>query len=479
MKAALALRQTQRLAMTPQLRQALGLLQMSAPELEEAVRAALEANPLLERAEDEPPVRPLREGRPAAPEPGAAGSEGAESQIAATDWESAEPQSGWEADGEAPPGELASQAPADLRAHLREQLALSHLSARDTAIALLIIDSLNEDGYLTDSLEELRQALGGAEAAPEIEEVEAVLHHVQSFDPPGVAARTVGECLRLQLRQLDPATPGRTLALALVSGHLDELARREHAKLCRKLKITPAQLAEASALIHSLNPRPGATAGGGAVDYVMPDVLVSRRGGQWQVEINPVSAPRLRVNSLYAELLHRRRSEPPGDLARRLQEARWLVKSLRMRQQTLLRVATCVVRRQAAFLERGEEAMRPLMLKDVAAELGLHESTISRAVANKYLATPRGTFALQHFFSNELSTAAGGALSATAIRALIRRLLAAENPHAPLSDSRLTRELVSRGIRVARRTVAKYRESMAIPSAHERKRLAARHINDA
>ncbi|MGH8362694.1 MAG: RNA polymerase factor sigma-54, partial [Gammaproteobacteria bacterium] len=240
----------------------------------------------------------------------------------------------------------------------------------------------------------------------------------------------------------------------------------------RLLNVSPQELAAAVALVQSLNPRPGTALAPGTVDFVIPDVVVSRRDGRWVVELNPETAPRLRVNALYAAALGRRRNGTNADLGRQLQEARWLVRSLRMRNVTLLRVAQSIVRRQMEFLNRGEEAMRPLMLKEIAAELGLHESTISRVVANKYLAAPRGTLAFRHFFSNELSTDDGGALSATATRALIRKLVAGENPQQPLSDDRITRELVSRGIRVARRTVAKYRESMAIPAAHERKRVA-------
>lgn len=476
MKASLALQQTPRLAMTPQLRQALGLLQMSALELRDAVHAALESNLLLERGEDnEPTWENDAEALPAA---------GAEAlpatkpeKLADADWDSAEPQVGWQEPGDAAFPEPAEALP-DLRSHLRGQLALSHLGPRDAAMAALIIDSLNEDGYLAGSLEELRLSLADGEAAPEPEEIEAVLHHIQSFDPPGVAARDLRECLSIQLRQADPQTPGRDLALKLVHEHLEEIADHATAKLCQRLMVIPAQLHQALALIQSLNPRPGAALGFGAVDYIVPDVLVTRRDGAWFAEINPATVPRLRVNALYAQTLDRRRREQHGDLGRQLQEARWLVKSLRMRNETLLRVAECIVRHQTAFLDHGEEAMRPLMLKEVAAELGVHESTISRVVANKYLSTPRGPFAMRHFFSNELSQHEGGTLSSTAVRAHIRKLVAQEDPGAPLSDDRITRELVNRGIRVARRTVAKYREAMTIPPAHERKRLATRRTHE-
>ena len=476
MKASLSLRQTQRLSMTPELRQALGLLQMSALELRDMVREALEHNLLLEKTEDsnDAPATPEEGGPPPDADNPEEKAPAEPEELPVAEWDSAEITLTWSDGGEAEVPEPAAQPGASLREHLLLQLNLAHLSARDTAIGTLLIDSLNDDGYLTESLDELRQAFGDNGSGPEPEEMEAVLHRLQTFDPTGVGARDLRECLDLQLHPLLPATPGRELALTLVNGHLQELAAHAHAQLCRTLDVTAAELEAAIALIQSLNPRPGTALAASAVDFVMPDVLASRRDGRWVVELNPETAPRLRVNTMYAAALGRRNREQHGDLGRQLQEARWLVRSLKMRNETLLRVAQCIVRHQAHFLSEGEEAMRPLMLKNVAAELGLHESTISRVVANKYLAAPRGTLAFRHFFSNELSSDDGGAHSATAIRALIRKLIAQEDPHSPLSDDRITRELVSRGIRVARRTVAKYRESMTIPPAHERKRLATR-----
>jgi RNA polymerase sigma-54 factor len=299
-----------------------------------------------------------------------------------------------------------------------------------------------------------------------------VLHRVQSFDPPGIAARDLKECLLLQLRQGDPQDPAQALATVLVSSHLEALAAHDHDRLCRLLDVGRSQLDAALGLILGLHPRPGTTVTTGGVDYVIPDVLVSRRGGTWFVELNPEAVPRIRVNAGYAAAL--RRGEPGGDLARQLQEARWLVRSIRMRNETLLRVARSLVRRQSAFLDRGDEAMEPLLMKDLAVELELHESTVSRVVANKHMVTPRGTFAFRRMFSSELLADDGGAFSATAIRAMIKKLVAQEDPRAPLSDNHITQELLNRGIRVARRTVAKYRESMTIPPAHERRRLDTR-----
>ncbi|MGH8397719.1 MAG: RNA polymerase factor sigma-54 [Gammaproteobacteria bacterium] len=479
MKASLGLHQIQRLSMTPELRQALGLLQMSALELRDLVQQALERNLLLEKAEDEEAEEtPHPENDEPALTTAQASEKSEESEasedLPAADWDSAELSLAWGGnDAEADFPEPAHSSDVSLHEYLRGQWELVHLSARDAAIGTLLIDSLNDDGYLTENLDELRPAFSDTDSAPELEEMEAVLHHLQTLDPPGVAARDLRECLAIQLRQLE-TSPTRDLALELVTAHIEDLAAHAHSQLCRLLTVNDDELATAIALIQSLNPRPGTALASSAVDFIIPDVVVSRRDGRWIVELNPATAPRLRVNAMYAAALGRRRNGENADLGRQLQEARWLIRSLKMRSETLLRVAECIVRHQADFLDSGEEAMRPLMLKDVAAELGLHESTISRVVANKYLTAPRGTLAFRHFFSNELSTDDGGALSATAIRALIRKLLAQENPQDPLSDDRLTKELVSRGIRVARRTVAKYRESMTIPPAHERKRLATR-----
>lgn len=453
--------------MTPQLRQALSLLQMSALELNHTLREALEQNLFLERVDGDNGTGTDEFETHATDTP--ASTEGE----AQADWDSAEVDFAWqEAEDEAP--EPAVVGNPSLQAHLLWQLEMSRPSAQDMAIGTVLIDSLTDEGYLEEDMESLRQALADSDAAPEPEEIEAVLHRIQSFDPPGVAARSLQECLQIQLRQLNPVTPALSLAQALVDGHLDAIASRSHERLCRTLNISGTELAAALALVQSLNPRPGTALGAGTVDYVRPDVIVARRDGTWRVELNPQSAPRVRVNAAYAAALDRRQRQASPDLNRQLQEARWLVRSLRMRNETLLRVAESMVRHQGGFLDDGEEAMRPLLLKDLAVELALHESTISRVVSNKYVATPRGTFAFRHFFSNEVSTSNGDAMSATAIRAMIRKLVAQEDPHRPLSDDRITKELVNRGVQVARRTVAKYREAMTIPPAYERKRLDSR-----
>ncbi|HVA54983.1 MAG TPA: RNA polymerase factor sigma-54 [Gammaproteobacteria bacterium] len=475
MKASLGLRQIHRLAMTPELRQALGLLQMSALELRDLVQQALENNLLLERIDDGDEA-PLGEITKSPPEDSQAPEESISEtteELPEVEWDSADVDVTWGGGAGEEFAEPTASVDISLQDYLHQQLELTRLSARDAAIGALIIDSLNEDGYLTASLDELRQAFDDQGNSPELEEMEAVLHQIQTLDPPGVAARDLSECLSLQLRQLEPSAI-QELALQVASGHLQELAEHSHAQLCRQLDAGDDELAAAITLIQSLNPRPGTGLASSAVDFIIPDVVLSRRDERWVVELNPAIAPRLRVNSMYAAAIGRRRNGENADLGRQLQEARWLIRSLKMRNHTLLRVAECIVRHQADFLDAGEESMHPLMLKDVAAELELHESTISRVVANKYLATPRGTLAFRHFFSNELSTDDGGALSSVAIRALIRKLLVQEDPNDPLSDDRITKELVSRGIQVARRTVAKYRESMTIPPAHKRKRLAMR-----
>jgi RNA polymerase sigma-54 factor len=466
-KATLALRHSQRLSLTPELRQALGLLQLSAVELAAKVQEALEGNVLLERGDEEessvPP--PAREDGPTAREAPVETS---------MDWDNTMGTgvSGWEdEDGERAeaPDRSCGQS---LKEYLLWQLELARLSARDAAIGAAIIDSLNDDGYLTEPLEGIREALADSDESPEPEEMYAVLHRVQAFDPPGVAARDLKECLLLQLRQEDAADSAQRLAVTLVHSHLEALAAREYAQLCRLLGVERAALDAAMSIILGLHPRPGTVVAGTQVDYVLPDVLVIRRGSGWHVDLNPEAVPRVRVNARYAAAL--RRGDSGSGMAQQLQEARWLVRSIRMRNDTLLRVARSIVARQGAFLERGEEAMRPLLMKDLATELDLHESTISRVVANKHMATPRGTLAFRHFFSAELAADNGGAFSATAIRAMIKKLVAQEDPHSPLSDNHITQELTNHGVHVARRTVAKYRESLTIPPAHERRRADSR-----
>ncbi|HEY5789892.1 MAG TPA: RNA polymerase factor sigma-54, partial [Gammaproteobacteria bacterium] len=351
------------------------------------------------------------------------------------------------------------------------QLRMSPMSPTDEAIAMTIVDAIDDDGYLHADLEEIRVSLGNGTPI-ELEEVEAVLHRVQSLDPPGVGARNPGECLALQLRQLDPTTPWLHAALLLVEEHLELLARQDLDRLSKALGLGEEHLRQVVALIRSLHPRPGIQVPSQPPEYVIPDVVVRKLNGQWRVDLNQEIAPRLRINAQYARLVRRADNSRDNQcLKSHLQEARWFLKSLQSRHETLLKVARCIVDRQREFLEHGDEAMQPLILRDVAEEVGMHESTISRVTTRKYMHTPRGLFEFKYFFSSHVSTSDGGAASATAIRALIRRLIGEENVAKPLSDSKIARLLSDQGIQVARRTVAKYREAMTIPPSNERKRL--------
>lgn len=362
-------------------------------------------------------------------------------------------------------------APAEtLHDYLAWQLNLTRLSEADQRIGVAIIDALNDDGMLTEPLPDIA-ASAGCNAT--LADAERVLKMVQRFDPPGVAARDLAECLALQLQQLPDETPWRSEALDIVQEHFDVLAAQDLRGLARRTRLEGDDLAAAIALVRSLSPRPGAAMGDSEADYVEPDVVVRKARNTWIVELNDRAAPKVRLNGHYASLV--RRSDTSRDnqfLKSNLQEARFFLKSIENRNDTLLRVAANIVERQAEFLERGEEAMQPLVLADVADAVGLHESTVSRATARKYMRTPRGVFELKYFFSSHVGTADGGEISSTAIRALIRKLTERENPCQPLSDSRIAALLGERDIKVARRTVAKYRESLAIPSSNERKRMA-------
>jgi RNA polymerase sigma-54 factor len=356
--------------------------------------------------------------------------------------------------------------------HLLWQLGLSRMSDLDRAIATAIIDSVDDDGYLSAPLEDIQKSLSSPELEIDIPEIEAVLHQVQNFDPIGVGARDLCECLSIQLRHCPDETPWRQAAVTLVRDYLDLLGQRDFAQLMRLLKLEKEELQEVITLIKTLSPRPGDALQSSQPEYVIPDVFVTNVKGTWRVELNPEAFPKVRVNSQYAGLIRRADNSADNNcLKTHLQEARWLIKSLRSRSETLLKVATCIVERQQGFFEYGEEAMKPMVLHDVAEEVEMHESTISRVTTQKYMHTPRGLFELKYFFSSHVFTETGAECSSTAIRALLKKLIAAENAQKPLSDSKLAAILSEQGIRVARRTVAKYRESMAIPSSSERKSL--------
>jgi RNA polymerase sigma-54 factor len=448
--------------MTPQLQQAIRLLQLPVLDLNAQIQEALEENIMLEM-EDLPDV----------PQTNAETTAEVQTIQAEDTWQerSAEriQDGGWNGEGR-PISEFADESGQTLREHLLWQLEMEHFTPRQAVIGEAIIDSINDDGYLGDDLAEIAAGLD-ADSAFLQAEVEETLDKVQHLDPIGVGARSVGECLILQLRQLDPETPGLALAIDVADGHLDLVASRDYGELRRSLRTSEEDLHDALALVKSCNPKPGLAVSPSAAEYVIPDVFVRKVDNRWQVEISPTGVPRLSVNQQYARLL--RGSGDHAVLRSQLQEARWLIRSLEIRNETLMKVASCIVSRQTEFLEHGDEAMRPMVLRDVAEEIGMHESTISRVTTNKYMHTPRGVFEFKYFFSSHLSSVDGEDQSSTSVRAKIRKLIGAENPGKPLSDSKIANILADEGITVARRTVAKYREAMNIPSSSERRKRPA------
>ncbi|MEW5756736.1 MAG: RNA polymerase factor sigma-54 [Pseudomonadota bacterium] len=487
MKQSLQLKLGQQLTMTPQLQQAIRLLQLSTLELQTEIQQALESNPMLEMEEESGAVGEGEASEPVLNEPVRADQENGEITLDenATLPDELPVDAAWDDVFEGPAGPMLGRGEDDeqrdfeqkgngatLHDHLRWQLELSHLSERDMAIGTALIDSIDEDGYLTQPLEEIRAGFA-PELEVELDEVEAVLRMVQNFDPAGVGARDLKECMSLQLDQFASETPWLAEAKLLVSRYMDLLAGRDFNQLMRRLKLTEEQLQEVIRVIQLTNPRPGGNVAEAQPEYVIPEVIVRKVKGQWRVELNPECAPRLRISPYYSSMVQRASGTPDNTyLKNQLQEARWFMKSLKSRNETLLKVAKCIVERQRAFFEYGEEAMKALVLHDVAEAVEMHESTISRVTTKKYMHTPRGIFELKYFFSSHVSTDGGGECSSTAIRALIKKMIAAENARRPLSDSKLASMLADQGIQVARRTVAKYREAMAIPPSNERKRLS-------
>ena len=473
--------------MTPQLQQAIRLLQLSSLDLQAEVQTILDSNLMLERS-DEPQDLPVQ---PEALAAQVAADSRAETELNAAPADTMPDElpvdSAWEDiyesyDGETrysrgededwDPYERYAGAGESLRDHLYWQMRLTPFDDRELAIATSIIDAIDESGYLTLSLVEICQGLRD-EFTVTPAEAETVLKRVQRFDPQGVGARNPAECLLLQLEVLPADTPWLAEARCLVEQHLELLADHDFIALMRRLKVSREALQGIIGLIQSLDPHPGARLSNVAPQYVVPDVLVSRNRNVWRVELNPDSTPKLRINARYAALM-RRAGQSGGDTAclkDHLQEARWFLKSLQNRNETLLKVATCIVERQREFLERGDESMKPLILRDIAEVLGMHESTISRVTTQKYMHTPRGLYELKYFFSSHVGTSDGGECSSTAIRAMIRKLIQAEDPGKPLSDDKIAKLLEAEGIQVARRTVAKYREAMTIPASSDRKRL--------
>jgi RNA polymerase sigma-54 factor len=477
MKPALQLRQSQQLVLTPQLQQSIRLLQLSTQEVNQEVARLLDENPLLERA-DEPAAIPSYT-------PGSSSSESdtgertasSEDEVrpAGEDWDKEdwnEPSfssvGGHDEDDDGH-AELAAEMPS-LREHLIEQLNLSQVAGRDRNIVGLLIDALDENGYLSQPLEEIAELLP-AELDISLDDLETALAVLQHLDEPGIGARNLRECLALQLKALPNEVPGRDLALSLVTHHLDLLAARDYVKLKKLLRCDDQALRLAQALIVQLNPKPGEKFGSRAADHVIPDVLVEHHQGRWQARLNPEAMPRLRVNQVYASILQRRGESNAQQLATQLQEARWFIKNLQQRFETILRVAQAIVERQHRFLEHGDVGMRPLVLREIAERLGLHESTISRVTTQKFMRTPRGVYEFKYFFSSGLATDSGGSCSSTAIRALIKQMVGEEDGQEPLTDSRISEILAQQGIMVARRTVAKYRESLHILPVNLRRSL--------
>ncbi|HFF9092623.1 TPA: RNA polymerase factor sigma-54 [Escherichia coli] len=476
MKQGLQLRLSQQLAMTPQLQQAIRLLQLSTLELQQELQQALESNPLLEQIDthEEIDTRETQDSETLDTADALEQKEMPEELPLDASWDTIytagtpSGTSGDYIDDDLPvyQGETTQT----LQDYLMWQVELTPFSDTDRAIATSIVDAVDETGYLTVPLEDILESIGDEEI--DIDEVEAVLKRIQRFDPVGVAAKDLRDCLLIQLSQFDKTTPWLEEARLIISDHLDLLANHDFRTLMRVTRLKEDVLKEAVNLIQSLDPRPGQSIQTGEPEYVIPDVLVRKHNGHWTVELNSDSIPRLQINQHYASMCNNARNDGDSQFIRsNLQDAKWLIKSLESRNDTLLRVSRCIVEQQQAFFEQGEEYMKPMVLADIAQAVEMHESTISRVTTQKYLHSPRGIFELKYFFSSHVNTEGGGEASSTAIRALVKKLIAAENPAKPLSDSKLTSLLSEQGIMVARRTVAKYRESLSIPPSNQRKQL--------
>lgn len=489
MKQTLALRMGQQLAMTPQLQQAIKLLQLSTIDLEQEIQSMVTENPLLEYEESEVAVVEPAQHEESAQQIEAADVDndmqldGDRSDIPEevpvdSRWEDVYDSSG------SPAGSSENWDMEDrntyretLNDYLLWQLNLTPVSPTDHGIATMLIDAIDSDGMLTISVDDLVESVRDENPDVGVEEVVAVLKLIQHFDPIGVGARDLRECLTIQLLAMTEETPSRKHALELVADYLDLLAAHDFSALCSRLKLSEKELAEVIQLIQSLNPRPGSTVTTEPEEHIIPDVVVrkatNKRGSRWVVELNSDALPKIRLNEQYADLAKSVANAADASYLREhLTEARWFLKSLQSRHDTLLKVASKIVEMQRGFFDYGEEAMKPLVLADIAAVVDMHESTISRVTSRKYMHTPRGVFELKYFFSSHVASTTGGEVSSTAIRALIRKLTAEESPRKPLSDSQLVTLLVKQNITVARRTVAKYRESLRIPPSNERKRLS-------
>ncbi|MDA9847415.1 RNA polymerase factor sigma-54 [Luminiphilus sp.] len=474
MKQSLQLKMGQSLALTPQLQQAIKLLQLSTLDLQQAIEETLESNPLLEREEEGEAQSENQDSQSDVDFTAATAEVNSSDELPVdTRWEDLMPSS-------APPlsspdGEMGQFAdrdaePETLHDQLHWQLNLTRFSATDHMIATAFIDAVDANGRLTQTPEEILEALRDPEL--ELDEVLAVLHRLQHFEPTGIFASDLRECLLLQLRQMDEETPHRNTAGAIANRHLESIATVDPRQLSRRLRTTPEDVVGALNLIRSLDPTPGTSVGESTTEYIIPDVFVMRKEGHWRVELNPDVAPKLRINALYSELVGQSGSASDKTFVREnLQEAKFFMTSLHNRNETLLKVASKIVAHQREFLELGEEAMKPLILADIAEQINMHESTVSRATTRKYMHTPRGIYELKFFFSSHVATTEGGERSSTAIKALIKKLVQAEDAKKPLSDNKLCVLLEEQGVIVARRTVAKYREQLNISPSNERRRL--------
>ncbi|AEA96985.1 RNA polymerase factor sigma-54 [Alteromonas mediterranea] len=492
MKPSLQLKFSQQLTMTPQLQQAIKLLQLSTLDLQQEIQEALDSNPLLEVEEgnDEPQVEKNNiDSDDSVTEASATASSDTleagdalekndlpdEFPIDST-WDEYYSASSAPAPGPSNDDEQIFQGETteDIQEHLSWQMRLTHFSDTDRAIATAIIDSIDESGYLTVTLEDILDAVNSEdmEEPIEMDEIECVLKRIQMFDPIGSGSRSPQECLMVQLRQFSEDTPWLNEAKQLIEEYSDLLSSKDYRTLMRKSRLKEDQLREAMRLLQTLNPRPGSALVTKEPEYVIPDVSVAKKNGRWVVELNPDSLPKLSVNQQYAAMSRRAKNSSDSQFIRsHMQEAKWFIKSLESRNETLMKVANCIVQQQMGFFEHGPEMMKPMVLNDVAEMVDMHESTISRVTTQKYMHTPRGIFELKYFFSSHVATDSGGECSSTAIRALIKKLVAAEKPSKPLSDSKIASLLAEQGIKVARRTIAKYRESLSIPPSNQRKSL--------
>jgi len=501
MRPSLQLRIGQSLTMTPQLQQAIKLLQLSTLDLQQEIQENLESNPLLEVDEsttdsNENEMDQLEQAFSANTDDngehktsdGSEDSQPTNDEITTTEViekndipEELSIDTTWEESYSAGTSNTGAVAPADdyvyqgettetIQDHLRWQMELTPFTDTDRTIATAIIEAVDDAGYLTVTSDDILESIGDSEV--ELDEIEAVLKRINMFDPIGVAARSVAECLLIQLNQFDKETPWLKESKLIISNYIDLLGNRDYRQLMRKTRLKEDQLREVMRLIQSLNPRPGDAMIKSDDQYVIPDVFVEKKNGRWVVELNPDTAPKLNINKQYAAMIKGMKSSDDSQFMRsNLQEAKWFIKSLESRNDTLLKVSNCIVHQQQGFFEHGAEAMRPMVLNDIAEMVDMHESTISRVTTQKYMHTPRGIFELKYFFSSHVSTENGGECSSTAIRALIKKLIAAEIPSKPLSDNKMTELLADQGINVARRTIAKYRESLAIPPSNQRKSL--------